>query len=212
MRRIPIIPTLVVLLAVLIMVALGFWQIRRAHWKEGLLTRYQQAAQASMLEGIPAGMSIDELSFRQTRVGCDIVTPILQIGGANGAGRTGFRNIAGCRLEDGRTLMADIGWSPIDAGKPALASGHHIRADGRLIPDTVLADRIFGSRAAAAVPLLIVLDRPASGLEPSVAPSIEQIPNNHRAYAAQWFLFAATASIIYILALRRGAQGSKAKE
>jgi cytochrome oxidase assembly protein ShyY1 len=50
---------------------------------------------------------------------------------------------------------------------------------------------------------LIVLDRPVSGLEPSVAPSIAEIPNNHRAYAAQWFLFAATALIIYVLALRR---------
>ena len=34
-------------------------------------------------------------------------------------------------------------------------------------------------------------------------PSIESIPNNHLAYAVQWFLFAAVAAIIYVIALRR---------
>jgi cytochrome oxidase assembly protein ShyY1 len=203
MRRVPIFASLVVLLAVLTMVGLGFWQIRRAHWKEGLLVRYQAGAQASALNGLPVDMTIDDLSFRKTRLGCRIVTPILQLGGANAAGQTGFRNIAGCQLDDGRTIMADIGWSAINSGKPDPRSGLKIEAAGRLIPDTVLAGRIFGDRAGSAVPLLIVLDRPVSGLEPSVAPSIAEIPNNHRAYAAQWFLFAATALIIYVLALRR---------
>jgi cytochrome oxidase assembly protein ShyY1 len=203
MRRVPIFASLVVLLAVLTMVGLGFWQIRRAHWKEGLLVRYQAGARAPALNGLPVDMTIDDLSFRQTRLLCRIVTPILQLGGANAAGQTGFRNIAGCRLDDGRTIMADIGWSAINSGQPEARSGLQIEAAGRLIPDTVLAGRIFGDRSASIMPLLIVLDRPVSGLEPSVAPSIADIPNNHRAYAAQWFLFAVTALIIYALALRR---------
>lgn len=210
MRRIPVLPTLVVLIAVATMIALGFWQIRRAHWKEELLARYRIAETAPALEGLPGGYAIDDLSFRRTHLGCVITTPIVQNGGADAAGRTGFRNFAGCRLNDGRTIMADIGWSAINAPKPAMA-GSRIEAVGRLIPDTALAGRIFGDRATSVIPLLIVLDQPAAGLEPSVAPPIEQIPNNHRAYAAQWFLFALTASVIYILALRRRDQGAKAR-
>ncbi|MDB5686282.1 MAG: surfeit locus 1 family protein, partial [Rhizorhabdus sp.] len=45
------------------------------------------------------------------------------------------------------------------------------------------------------------------GLEPSVPPSIADIPNNHRGYAVQWFIFALTAAIIYAIALRRRLRG-----
>ena len=45
------------------------------------------------------------------------------------------------------------------------------------------------------------------GLEPSAPPSIDQIPNNHRAYAVQWFLFALIAGVIYVLAVRKRLQG-----
>jgi cytochrome oxidase assembly protein ShyY1 len=34
-------------------------------------------------------------------------------------------------------------------------------------------------------------------------PSAAATPNNHLAYAGQWFLFALAASVIYILAVRR---------
>ena len=33
-------------------------------------------------------------------------------------------------------------------------------------------------------------------------PSLGSIPNNHRSYAIQWFLFAGIAALIYFLALR----------
>jgi cytochrome oxidase assembly protein ShyY1 len=41
------------------------------------------------------------------------------------------------------------------------------------------------------------------GLEPSAPPSVAAIPNNHRSYALQWFLFAFIAALIYLLALRK---------
>ena len=34
-------------------------------------------------------------------------------------------------------------------------------------------------------------------------PSMDAIPNNHRFYAVQWFLFAAMAALIYFLAVRK---------
>jgi cytochrome oxidase assembly protein ShyY1 len=50
-----------------------------------------------------------------------------------------------------------------------------------------------------------------AGLEPSAPPSVESIPNNHRAYAVQWFLFAAIAVLVYGLALR-GRLAAKPKD
>ena len=39
------------------------------------------------------------------------------------------------------------------------------------------------------------------GLKPSALPSLQDIPNNHLAYAVQWFVFAGVAAAIYGLAL-----------
>jgi cytochrome oxidase assembly protein ShyY1 len=203
MRRIPLIPTIVVVLAIGAMIALGLWQIRRAHWKEGLLASYHAAAGAPALDGVSPDADVDALAFRRAHLFCTISTPPLQLGGANRTGDTGFRNIVGCDLSDGRRMIADIGWTALNT-KPTLPPvGKLIEATGRLIPDDVLARRIFPGKPANLLPILVVMDRAVPGLQPSVAPSIADIPNNHRGYAAQWFLFAATAAIIYILALRR---------
>ncbi len=51
--------------------------------------------------------------------------------------------------------------------------------------------------------ILLVADAPAPGLAASARPSPADIPNNHRGYAVQWFLFAFVALVIYGVALRR---------
>ncbi|MBS0283075.1 MAG: SURF1 family protein, partial [Proteobacteria bacterium] len=51
--------------------------------------------------------------------------------------------------------------------------------------------------------LLLVADTPAPGLAANSRPDIGIVPNNHFAYAIQWFFFAAVASVIYVLAVRR---------
>lgn len=202
MRRLPILPTLIVAAAVATMIALGLWQLRRAEWKDGLLASYRANAGATMVYGLPSDLTVDALAFRRAHVLCRITTGATQLGGVNRQGRTGFRNIVGCALIDGRVIMADLGWSAID-GRPAIPPmGQRIEAVGRIIPDDVLAKRVLGDTPRA-TPLLLVLDGAAPGLSPSVPPSIENIPNNHRGYAGQWFLFAAVALVIYVLALRR---------
>src|SRR3546814_17082290 len=50
---------------------------------------------------------------------------------------------------------------------------------------------------------MLVADAPVAGLRASAVPNGADVPNNHLAYAVQWFLFAAAAAAIYILALRR---------
>lgn len=201
-RRLPLLPTILVALGVAAMVALGIWQLRRAEWKEALLASYQAAQRAPALRGMPVGVPADALAFRRAHILCRITTPAVQLGGVDGRGRTGFRNIVGCALIDGRLIMADLGWSAIDARPVLPGPGQRIDATGRLIPDGVLARRVLRD-AAGATPLLLVLEAAAPGLESSVPPSIDTIPNNHRGYAVQWFLFAAVGLTIYLLALRQ---------
>ncbi|MBD3759863.1 SURF1 family protein [Rhizorhabdus sp.] len=200
MRRVPIVPTLIVGLAVATMIALGVWQLHRATWKEGLLASYRGAAHEPALYGLPADLSVDRVAFRRAHILCRITSAPTMIGGSDRTGQPGFRNIVGCALIDGRRIMTDLGWSPPSA-KPVLpAIGQRIEGDGLLIPDEALAKRVLGAGPGTTA-LLLVLDGGVPGLAPSIAPSIETIPNNHRAYAVQWFLFAAVALTIYGIAL-----------
>ena len=67
--------------------------------------------------------------------------------------------------------------------------------NGGPVTGVIAPDREYRMRLVAA--------SAPNGLEPSALPSIESIPNNHRLYAVQWFLFAAIALLIYVLALRK---------
>ena len=49
----------------------------------------------------------------------------------------------------------------------------------------------------------LVADPPLAGLAANARPDPSDIPNNHLSYAVQWFLFAATALVIYVLAVRK---------
>jgi cytochrome oxidase assembly protein ShyY1 len=46
------------------------------------------------------------------------------------------------------------------------------------------------------------------GLKASAPPSGDDVPNNHLAYAVQWFFFALAAAVIYVLAVRRRRGGA----
>jgi surfeit locus 1 family protein len=50
--------------------------------------------------------------------------------------------------------------------------------------------------------------QPVAGLAPLAPPDPSDLPNNHLAYAGQWFFFALTALVIYVLALRRRRKSS----
>ena len=66
---------------------------------------------------------------------------------------------------------------------------------GGLVNGIIGPDRLSRMRLHA--------DAPGPGLSASAPPSLDSIPNNHKSYAVQWFIFAAISLIIYALALRR---------
>ncbi|MEO6360536.1 MAG: SURF1 family protein [Sphingomicrobium sp.] len=187
-RRLPIIPTIIVLAAVAVMVALGFWQIRRAHEKEALLARYSAARNLPQI-GFPTIPLSDAAVplFRTARGQCLHVAGTRTRAGTNMAGETGFVFIADCTTgAEGPGMSVEMGWTKNPQARPSWSGG---QVEGIIAPDSK-------SR------LRLVSNTGLGGLERSSPPSIETIPNNHRSYAVQWFLFAAIALIIYGLAAR----------
>jgi surfeit locus 1 family protein len=89
---------------------------------------------------------------------------------------------ATCAVSPDASVAVDLGYTR-DIAKPAFTGG---------IITGVIAP---GPR--------LVADPPVAGLQPMARPDPGDLPNNHLAYAGQWFFFALTALIIYVLALRR---------
>ena len=187
-RRWPLIPTILVAAAVATMIALGIWQLQRMRHKEVLLATYA-AAQNKPPIGWPTAPVGEPLPlFRSATGNCLQVTGFRTSAGQNRSGEPGFLVIADCRVgAEGPGMAVELGWSK-DPN-----AGHTYT--GGLVSGVIAPDRIARMRLVAA--------EPGPGLVASAPPSTDTIPNNHLSYAIQWFLFAAIALVIYVLALRR---------
>jgi cytochrome oxidase assembly protein ShyY1 len=205
-RAIPVLPTIVVLLAVALMVRLGFWQLHRLHEKEALLARYQ-ANQAKPPLPLAALTPADESAlYRRTSAYC-LNVAAWRTGAARAAdGTSGWRHIAACRTgAEGPGILVDMGISA-DAAAPAWKGGP-VRGRLTWAPDSQpWMARLFMPGPPPARTPMIVSDSPAPGLKPTAPPDPADIPNNHLSYAVQWFLFAGVALIIYGVALRQRAR------
>ena len=122
--------------------------------------------------------------YHHSSVDCRRVLSRGAIAGRNAADETGWAQTALCETPGGQAEVA-LGWSR----DPAIAAWDGGTVQGIVAP------------AAHGVRLVAV---PAqAGLTQLAKPDPHDLPNNHVSYAVQWFFFAATALIIYALALRR---------
>lgn len=195
MKRLPIVPTILVLLAAAAMVALGFWQLQRREWKDALLARYT-ANQSKPLVAFPQIPIGDALLYRRTSAFC--LQPVAWQ--TEGAGSHGWRLIAQCRTgAEGPGFAVELGTTHDFNTRPAWKGG---RVTGVIAPAPSHESLIGNIGRSVPTPLMIVADTPPAGLSPSPRPSPAGIPNNHLAYAVQWFIFAGLAVLIYAIALR----------
>lgn len=186
MRRIPLIPTLIVLAAVAVMIRLGLWQLDRKAEKEALLARYAAAGKApeQVFEGASAGhgTNVAALAYHRVWLDCVKVDGLSARAGHNTAGDTGWAQVADCALQGGDHVSVVIGW----AAAPA-----PVQWQGGLVHGMFDANRV------------VVAEPPLAGLQANARPDPSAIANNHLSYALQWFAFAASALAIYALALRK---------
>lgn len=183
MKRIPIVPTLIVLIAVGYMIHLGFWQLDRLNQKDAMLERYTAAKNSTVEAPFVFGTkSADDTLYHRSRLDCSVVGGMTTQSGRNDKGEAGLAHYAQCRVASGETATIVLGWSR-DPAAPNWSGG---TVTGWVGP---------GPR--------LVADPPVAGLAPNARPDPRDIPNNHLAYAVQWFLFAGVALVIYALALRK---------
>lgn len=192
MKRVPVLATLIVAAAVAAMVALGFWQLSRARWKEGLVEQYAAAQKLPPIAFPTAPIRGPLPLFRWATGYC--LKPVGQraIAGESRQGEPGYAHIVQCSTSaEGPGMAVDIGWSKDPNAKWSWPGGP---VTGIIVPDRLQRIRLVAASAPA-------------GLQPSATPSVDSVvqvtPAGHRFYAIQWFAFAAIALLIFILAVRK---------
>lgn len=187
-RKLPLIPTILVGLAVAVMIGLGIWQLQRRAEKDALLATFHAAAGKPPI-GWPAIPPKEPLPlFRHATGNCLQVAGFRTAAGQNRNGEPGYLVIADCRTgAEGPGLAVELGWSKNPNAGKAYRGG--------LVSGVIAPDKLSRMR--------LVASTPGPGLVASAPPSPDTIPNNHLSYAIQWFLFAGIAVTIYWLALRQ---------
>lgn len=187
LRRLPVLATLLVAAAVATMIALGVWQLSRAAWKDDLISRYQSATTKPPI-AFPTGAIAGELPlYRRASGHCLQVVGWRALAGRNLKDEIGYVQVASCRTgAEGPGMNVVAGWSADPSAKPRWTGGP---VNGTIGPDSLNLLRLVSATGLG-------------GLQASAPPSLDTIPNNHRGYAIQWFLFAGMALLIYGLALR----------
>jgi len=160
------------------MVWLGFWQLGRADEKAVLIAQYEAAGSQSA--DFPFAGTGEDVWFRRSSVDCSEILGRDPVAGtaANGAKGWAMRVVCNGGTEG---VKVDLGFTrDLDA----------FEWEGGLVEGVIAP----GPR--------LVADPPVASLYPLAKPNPSELPNNHLAYAVQWFLFALTALVIYFLAIR----------
>ena len=189
-HRLPILPTLLVAMAVLTMIGLGIWQLQRADQKKALLARYAAAEGLPPISYPTVPVDDDLPLFRHATGNCLKPVGKREVAGENADGETGYAHIVDCSTgAEGPGMSVEVGWSKNPNAKVNWSGGP---VSGVIVPDRRSRMRLV---AATAPP----------GLEPSKVPDVRSAspvsPAGHYGYAATWFGLAAVALIIYALAL-----------
>ncbi len=192
-RQLPVIPTILVVAAAGIMVWLGFWQLGRADEKAAMIAEFEQ--KAALTEVIEIERGEDELAYRSVRLSCPEPRDWRAIAGRNARGQSGYAHRFLCHDMPSHSFVgpnglpyatyADIGWS-VSPDQPPFEGG---TISGILVR--------MGEHQYK-----VVATEPEADLQPLAKPDPNDLPNNHLAYAGQWFFFALTALIVYWFAVQ----------
>ena len=200
-RRIPIIPTLITAIGVMILCGLSVWQWNRREWKHDLIARLEAAPRLPPVSPAEfrAAMAGDiSVQYRRAEIGCHAGSkrPYDLRPGSSAGGTPGFFVLVSCRPNDRPPdIVAVAGWTRrADAASLTLDLDHELSG--------IVIENPYG-KAPDRPRFMLIPDSAIAPLERPRQPSAADLPDNHLAYAGQWFGLAIALAAIYGLWLRR---------
>lgn len=220
-------PTVMTVPALIILVALGVWQLERLGEKEALLADIA-AGMAAAPAPLPATVGDPKVwSYRPVIVtGTFENAHEIYLYAPNLDGKPGYHVLTPLVRNDAVPVLIDRGWVPLDRKDPeSRAKGQILGAaaiagivrvpagPGPFTPEPEADKRLWfavdlgAMGAALGMPLAPVIVEADDAANPGGYPVGGQtridIPNNHLDYALTWFGLAAALAVIYVVYLRR---------
>ena len=218
-------PTLFTLPAVLLMLALGIWQLERLQWKTALIAERAERTHAAPVPLPAAGDDLAAAEYRRVALsGSFDHDRELDLAARSHLGVPGYHIVTPFRLADGRTVLVDRGWVPNNRRDPKTRAAGQLAgevtldglirvpvAKGWLVPDNEPGHHVWfwfdlpamARQAGIAGPLAPVFvdaaAAPIPGGYPLGGETILTLPNDHLQYAITWFALAIVLVVIYLV-------------
>lgn len=191
-------------LGTLVLIGLGVWQLQRLEWKQGIIAALEARLAAEPVP-VPAAPDADRDAFLRVRAEGSLGAEALYLLTSLSPWGPGFRVIAPLTLDDGRRVLADLGYvpeaskgTPRDPARGAVVGALYWpdEIDSFTPPPDLTANIWFArdlapmAAALATEPLLIVAESHPFGEWPKPQRLGVDIPNDHLQYALTWFALA----------------------
>ena len=226
-------PTIFTVPAMLLLLALGSWQIQRLYWKRELIEQRQAAVSAAPV-GVRSLEDAKGMEFRHvTDEGVFLHDKEIFLGATSEVGRQGYQILTPLLEPGGRMVFVNRGFIPTELKDPARRAAGQlagtVRVQGLLrlppagrpawflpdnrpdlnywfwvdLPAMSAANKLEPDRVAS-----FYIDADASpnpGGWPKGGVTRLALPNDHLQYAITWFSLAVALMVIYFLFHRRDA-------
>lgn len=203
-----------------VLIVLGTWQLERLWWKEGVIAQIE-----SRLDGdpvaVPSGAHAVEHQYLRVRADGVVLPGELHVYTSVPPYGVGYRVIAPFELADGRRILLDRGFVPIDAKDASRPVGevsiegalHWPQESDRFTAKPDRSENIWFARdvpmmaeALGTEPVMLVVARSSLAGGPVPQPVSVNIPNRHLEYVVTWYGLAVVWIGMTIFWLRRNAQ------
>ncbi len=196
-------PLIIGVSGTVVLAYLGFWQVQRLEWKEGVLAEIE-ARIADAPVALPAQPDPETDKYLPVTVQGDLGETQLRVLTSVPRVGPGHRIVSALTLLDGRQILVDEGFVRED-GETQVGPARQVTIVGNVHwPDDVNSSTpapdldnglFFGRDVAQMADALgteptLVIAREITGTSPRATPlpvTTEGIPNNHLGYAVQWF-------------------------
>ena len=223
-------PTLFTAPAVLLLLALGFWQVERLFWKQDLIAQRQAAVAAAPASVPQSAAQARGMEFRHVNdEGVFLHDKEIFVGATSEGGGQGYQILTPLLEPGGRAVFVNRGYIPAELKDPARRAAGQIagtvRVEGLLrlppagkpnwfLPDNRpdlnywfwvdLPAMSAADKLDGVAPFYIDTDAtPNPGGWPKGGVTRLTLPNNHLQYAVTWFSLAVALIVIYVLYHRR---------
>ncbi|MCB6178790.1 SURF1 family protein [Rhodobacter sp. Har01] len=203
-------------LGVSVLLALGFWQLRRLDWKEAIIAEASAMMQAAPV-ALPASPDPKADNYRPVQVAGRFTGQEAHVLASTLSMGPGFRVIAAFETAEGRRILVDRGYVP-ETARTTDRPGHPAEVTGNLVwPDDMTASTppydaaraiwfsrdLPGISAALKTEPVQLVARSDTGDGITPQPATAAFRNDHLQYALTWFGLAAVWSLMTLAFLWR---------